>query len=126
MLTVCVSNFLAKGNQCKSSLLKMLVKLTTADEGEYYFHISEALYVGNPEDQGDYDSFESTFRDLYPDKRVQEEFKTFDTFHEKTLSQQPETINTVLPMLNLLSALMNGTTASVSFSIPYKTSLKPR
>jgi len=104
----------------QKQLVKNVGRLTTADEGEYYFHISEALYVGNPEDQGDYDSFESTFRDLYPDKRVQEEFKTFDTFHEKTLSQQPETINTVLPMLNLLSALMNGTTASVSFQFLIK------
>ena len=90
--------------------------LIPGGDGEYYFAISEALYVGSPEDEGgDYDSFENTFRDLYPDKRVLEDFKTFDTFHEKTLSQLPEPINTVSPMINLLSVLMNGTVASVSF-----------
>ena len=69
------------------------------------------------EPQGDYNSFENTFRDLYPDKRVSEELKTFDTFHEKTLNQSPEPINTVSSMVNLLSVLMNGTVASVSFWI---------
>jgi len=94
----------------------MLVNLTTGTEGEYYFLIGDALYVGSPEDEGDYDSFESTFRDLYPEKRIVEDFMTFNTFHEKTLVQDPEPINTVSTMINLLSVLMNGTTASVSFS----------
>lgn len=83
------------------------------NEGEYYFMIAEALYVGTSEEEGDYSSFENTFKEIFPKNRIFEDTKMFDTFHQKTLNQDPEPIGTVSPMVNLLSVFINQTMSTV-------------
>ena len=74
-------------------------------------YILRVIYVGKEEDGGDYWSFRETMSKVHPDKIVYENRAEFDTFVDKILVQEPESIwpsgNTDV----MVSVLLNSTSA---------------
>ena len=85
-------------------------------DDEFYFTISDALFVGNQSDGDDYWSLYNEFQGLYPDNLLVFVNETFDTYWKKAREQPTESIYTTAPIENLLSVLLNNSVAeSVDF-----------
>ena len=80
-------------------------------EDDFYFVISDALFVGNEGDGDDYWSLYNEFKDLYSENRLPIVNQTFDTYWKKAANQPPETIFPKIPMENLLTFLLNNSMA---------------
>ena len=91
-----------------SSVLTPVLHL--GENGEYYFWI-EALYVGSEDDadEEDYYSFERNIADVvHTDKITSSTKRTFDTFLDKLVAQQPESVSTTANVEMMPSVLLNS------------------
>ena len=87
------------------------------EDGKYNFYISDALYVGKEEDEGDYWSLEEAMANVHPDKLTYKNKNIYDTFLDKVNAQDPESVYSSHSMDMMVSALLN-TTATADPAFP--------
>ena len=79
------------------------------EDANYKVSFGELMYVGNASDN-DANSLNSTFGDFRKENMLTWDTSIYDTYFDKTLKQDPETINVAYPSDVWTSVLLNSST----------------